>query len=142
MPANEYAPSRALSDAQIEDFIRDGFVRIDNAFPRELADEGRAIMWRDLPCDPDDPTTWTQPVIRLPGYGQAPFQAAAVRQSSIRPSINSLAAAAGFRAPASELSRCVSLTRTTPVTPAGTWTPALQTTTPMRTSSATSRRGA
>jgi hypothetical protein len=77
MPANDRASSRALSDAQIEDFIRDGFVRIDNAFPRELADEARAIMWRDLPCAPDDPTTWTKPVIRLPGYGQAPFHAAA-----------------------------------------------------------------
>jgi hypothetical protein len=77
MPANDHASSRALSDAQILDFIRDGFVRIDNAFPRELADEGRAIMWRDLPCDPADPATWTKPVIRLPGYGQEPFRIAA-----------------------------------------------------------------
>ena len=77
MPANDHASSRALSDAQIQAFIRDGFVRIDNAFPRELADEGRAIMWRDLPCDEHDPATWTKPVIRLPGYGQAPFRLAA-----------------------------------------------------------------
>ena len=69
-------PARALSDAQIKQFIRDGFVRIDGAFPRELADEGRAIMWRDLPCGPDDPTSWTRPVIRLPGYGQKPFRQA------------------------------------------------------------------
>jgi hypothetical protein len=66
----------ALSDAQIEQFIQDGFVRIDRAFPRELAEQGRAIMWRDLPCDPHDPTTWTKPVIRLPGYGDAPFRKA------------------------------------------------------------------
>jgi hypothetical protein len=77
MPTAEHASSRALSDAQIQDFIRDGFVRIDNAFPRELAEEARAIMWRDLPGDPADPATWTQPVVRLPGYGQAPFRAAA-----------------------------------------------------------------
>jgi len=77
MPANEHASPRALSDAQIQDFIRDGFVRIDNAFPREVADEGRAIMWRDLPSDPADPATWTKPVIRLLGYGQAPFRTAA-----------------------------------------------------------------
>ena len=80
MPANDTASPRALSDAQIQAFIRDGFVRIDHAFPRELADEGRAIMWRDLPCDPADPATWTKPVIRLPGYGQQPFRAAANTQ--------------------------------------------------------------
>ena len=37
MPTSK--PARALSDAQIEQFIQDGFVRIDRAFPRELADE-------------------------------------------------------------------------------------------------------
>jgi hypothetical protein len=61
----------------VEQFIRDGFVRIDEAFPRELAEEARSIMWRDIPCDPHDPATWTRPVIRLPGYGEAPFRKAA-----------------------------------------------------------------
>lgn len=76
MPAPEHEPVRVLSDAQIRQFIRDGFVRLDRAFPRELAEQGRTIMWRDLPCDPDDPSTWTKPVIRLPGYGQEPFRKA------------------------------------------------------------------
>ena len=31
--------SGALTDAQVERFIRLGFIRIDRAFPRELADE-------------------------------------------------------------------------------------------------------
>lgn len=66
-----------LSAEQIESFIRDGFVRIDGAFSRELADEGRAILWRDTGCDPDDPATWTKPVIRLGLYGQEPFRRAA-----------------------------------------------------------------
>lgn len=65
-------PAR-LSDAQVEHFIREGFVRIDEAFPRELAEEGLAILWRETGCDPNDPTTWTRPVIRLGGYAQAPF---------------------------------------------------------------------
>jgi hypothetical protein len=78
MPA-EHQLARALSGAQIEQFIRDGFVRVDHAFPRELADQARAIMWRDLACDPDDPKTWTRPVIRLPGYGQEPFRKAVNR---------------------------------------------------------------
>jgi hypothetical protein len=69
--------SSVLSDAQVEHFIRDGFMRIDEAFPRELAEEARNIMWRDLPCDPHDQATWTRPVIRLPGYGEGPFRKAA-----------------------------------------------------------------
>src|ERR1700712_2263997 len=72
---NEHEP-RALGDAQIKQFIQDGFVRIDRAFPRELADQGRAILWQHTGCDPDDPTTWTRSVIRLGHYGQEPFRKA------------------------------------------------------------------
>jgi hypothetical protein len=67
----------ALSDAQIKQFICDGFVKIHQAFPPELADQGRAILWRDTGCDEADPTTWTKPVIRLGAYGQEPFAKAA-----------------------------------------------------------------
>ncbi|MDB5529046.1 MAG: hypothetical protein JWR51_2149 [Devosia sp.] len=69
--------SPALSLAQIDHFITDGFVRIDNAFSRELAEAGRAILWADTGCDPHDPSTWTKPVIRLNQYGQPPFRDAA-----------------------------------------------------------------
>ena len=67
----------ALSDAQIERFVEDGYVRIDAAFPRRLAAQGRARMWRDLKGDPNDPSTWTEPVQRLWVYGQRPFREAA-----------------------------------------------------------------
>jgi Phytanoyl-CoA dioxygenase (PhyH) len=66
------------SDARIAQFLRDGFVKIAGAFPRGAADEGRATLWRDTGCEPDDPTTWTKPVIRLGLYGQAPFAQAAI----------------------------------------------------------------
>jgi hypothetical protein len=65
-----------LSEAAIQRFIEKGFVRLDNAFPRELADQGRELLWRETGCDPDDPLTWTQPVIRLGDYQQAPFRQA------------------------------------------------------------------
>lgn len=76
MPSNIHAQPRALSDAQIDQFVHDGFVRLDDAFPRQLADEGRAVLWRDTGCDPADGTTWTQPVVRLGYYGQEPFRKA------------------------------------------------------------------
>ena len=66
-----------LLPEQIETFLRDGFVRLDDAFPRELAEEGRAILWADTGCDPDDRSTWTKPVIRLNDYPQEPFRLAA-----------------------------------------------------------------
>jgi hypothetical protein len=65
--------ARVLSDAQIQQFIRDGFLKIEAAFPRDLADQGRSILWWDTGCDKGDPTTWTKAVIRLGMYGQEPF---------------------------------------------------------------------
>ena len=69
--------TRALSAAEVEQFIRDGVVGIRDAFPREVAERGRALLWRDTGCDPEDPTTWTRPVVRLGLYGQGPFVEAA-----------------------------------------------------------------
>jgi hypothetical protein len=67
----------AFSTAQIAQFIDNGFVRLDDAFPREVADAGRAILWRDTGCAPADPSTWRAPVIRLGGYHDPPFREAA-----------------------------------------------------------------
>lgn len=54
-------------------FIRDGYLRVDHAFPPELAAAGREILWRDTGCDPQDRSTWTRPVVRLGDYSQEPF---------------------------------------------------------------------
>lgn len=74
MPHNDV---RALSDAQISDFIDDGFVRLDDAFPPELAREARQILWRAMGLSPDDPRTWARPVMRLGWFSDPPFVAAA-----------------------------------------------------------------
>lgn len=66
-----------LSAEQINDFIADGFIRIDEAFPASMAAAVRAILWRETGLDPDDAATWKQPVIRLGYYAQEPFVAAA-----------------------------------------------------------------
>jgi hypothetical protein len=67
----------ALTDTEIESFVADGFVRVDGAFSAALAEAARAILWRDSGCDPDDPSSWTKPVIRLGEYGGPPFADAA-----------------------------------------------------------------
>jgi hypothetical protein len=66
-----------LNPEQIAAFVRDGFVCVKQAFPRALADEGRALLWAEMGLSPDDPSGWTQAVIRLPGSGAAPFAHAA-----------------------------------------------------------------
>ena len=68
---------KSLGEAQIAHFIEQGYVRLDGAFSRELADRGRDILWKDTGCDPADSSTWTRPVIWLGGYAQEPFRQAA-----------------------------------------------------------------
>jgi hypothetical protein len=68
---------RELTATELAAFIEEGFVQVEDAFPREVAEEARAILWRETGCDPDDPSTWTKPVIRLGFYSQEPFVAAA-----------------------------------------------------------------
>lgn len=66
--------ARALSAADIQSFIQHGFVRIDEAFSRQAAEQARAILWQATGCDPDDSSTWTQPVVRLGQFSQPPFR--------------------------------------------------------------------
>ena len=66
-----------LSAAQIESFIADGFVRLDHAFPAELAEQSRAILWPLTGAKPDDPSTWTKPVVRIGYRADPPFAASA-----------------------------------------------------------------
>lgn len=66
-----------LSSQQIEQFIVEGYVCLESAFPRELADQGREILWRDTGCSPSDSRTWSRPVVWLGGYHDGPFVSAA-----------------------------------------------------------------
>jgi hypothetical protein len=66
-----------LASAQIEQFISDGFVRLDRAFTRQQAEAARAILWKATGCSPDDRATWTQPVVRLGMFTHPPFVDAA-----------------------------------------------------------------
>jgi hypothetical protein len=68
---------RVLSDADRDQFVRDGFVKLENAFPSETAAEARAILCHAAGVDPDDRTTWNRPVIRLGDFAQEPFRQAA-----------------------------------------------------------------
>ncbi|MEJ7676537.1 MAG: hypothetical protein WKG06_01405 [Segetibacter sp.] len=68
---------KKLSETQILQFINEGFVKLENAFPADIADKCRAILWKATQCDPNNPDTWTQPVIRIGELGLEPFKNAA-----------------------------------------------------------------
>lgn len=68
---------KVLTDAAIQQFINNGFIKINHAFPKALAEEGRAVLWCDTGCDPNNAATWKKPVIRLGDYPQEPFRKAA-----------------------------------------------------------------
>jgi hypothetical protein len=62
-----------LSKYDIEHFITEGYIRLDNAFSLETANAAVDILWNDIPFDRSDPGTWTEPVVRLGMYTQKPF---------------------------------------------------------------------
>ncbi|MDP9093000.1 MAG: phytanoyl-CoA dioxygenase [Actinomycetota bacterium] len=66
-----------LTEEDVERFVRDGAVLLKGAFSRELADECRDLLWTATDCDEHDPSTWSRPVVRIDGRGDAPFVAAA-----------------------------------------------------------------
>ena len=73
----EIAAMEKSSNAQIEKFIELGYVKIENAFPRDIADTCCSILWEAIQLDPHMPETWTQPVIRIGELDQEPFKKAA-----------------------------------------------------------------
>lgn len=67
----------SLSPDQIDYFINNGFIKIDNAFSTEIAKDCVSLLWKETNCNPDNPATWTQPVVRVGELGYEPFVKAA-----------------------------------------------------------------
>lgn len=66
-----------LTPRQVQSFIDDGFVRIDGAFPADLARQCREELWAEMGLSPDRPEGWTQPVIRIASMSTPAFVQAA-----------------------------------------------------------------
>ncbi len=58
---------RVLSDADVDQFIRKGYVKIEGAFPRAVADEWVERCFARLGYDRTDPSTWTEQRIHMGG---------------------------------------------------------------------------
>lgn len=56
----------------VNEFMRDGFVKIEQAASTEIADAARDLLWKQIGQSPDEPASWTQPVVwaaDLTGHG-------------------------------------------------------------------------
>ncbi len=62
-----------LSKKDIEQFIVNGFIRMDKAFSSQVAQDAVDILWKDIPFERSDPTSWIEPVVWLGMYTQQPF---------------------------------------------------------------------
>ena len=76
MRSGKERAGRLLSDTQREQFVHDGFVKLEDAFPPETTVAAREILWRGVGFDPDDRKTWARPVVRLGDFAQKPFRQA------------------------------------------------------------------
>jgi hypothetical protein len=65
-----------MTDELVERFLEDGFVRIEGAFPPRVAEDCARLLWQETGYDPEDATTWKDPVVWVPGMAQGPFAAA------------------------------------------------------------------
>lgn len=68
---------KGLSEAQVDHFIEQRFVRLDSACGPDLARQGQDELWAAMGPSPDKPETWTQPVVLLGWMASPPFVAAA-----------------------------------------------------------------
>lgn len=66
----------ALTDDDVARFVRDGAVALRGAVPPDLVATCRSVLWQATGADEHDPTTWTQPVVRVPWLSGPPFVAA------------------------------------------------------------------
>ena len=59
---------------EAEWFVADGFVKLEEAAPREVADAARARLWEQIGMSPDEPAGWQEPVIWASDLtGDGPF---------------------------------------------------------------------
>lgn len=66
-----------LTPGQVQSFIDNGFVRIDGAFPTDLAKQCRNELWAATGLSADRPEDWTQPIIRIASMSTPAFVQAA-----------------------------------------------------------------
>lgn len=66
-----------MDAATIGQFLDNGFIRIERAFSEETARACAELLWAKTGTDPEDPSSWTEPVHWVGDMPDAPFVEAA-----------------------------------------------------------------
>lgn len=66
-----------LAASQVQNFIDNGFIKVENAFDAGLAQQCRNELWTQIGLSPHQPETWTKPVIRVGSMASPAFVKAA-----------------------------------------------------------------
>ncbi|GII32828.1 phytanoyl-CoA dioxygenase family protein [Planotetraspora mira] len=84
------------ADVDVERFVADGFLKIEEAFPRAVGDRIRESLWEQIGLSPDRPSEWVKPVIWATDQtGQGPF-GEAIRSPKIAAALDQIAGKDGW----------------------------------------------
>jgi hypothetical protein len=56
---------RQLTEEDILQFIKQGYLVVREVFQREVAERIVPMVWAELDINPNDPSTWTEPIVTL-----------------------------------------------------------------------------
>ncbi|MDD9730872.1 phytanoyl-CoA dioxygenase family protein [Mameliella sp. AT18] len=87
-----------LTPDQVQDFINNGFVKVEYAFGGDLARDCRNELWADMGLSSDQPKAWTEPVVRI-GWKSSPSFAAAANTPRLHAAYDSLVGEGRWLAP-------------------------------------------
>ena len=86
----------AVGDVDVKRFMTDGFIKVEEAFPRAVGDRVREALWEQIGLSPDRPSEWTEPVIwAVDETGQGPF-GEAIRSPRIAAALDQIAGKGGW----------------------------------------------
>jgi hypothetical protein len=78
-------------------FVENGFLKVDGAVSREIADAARDALWTQIGLSPEDPESWTRPVVWAADLtGQGPF-GALVRSSRLGEALDAVCGTGGWQ---------------------------------------------
>ncbi|MFD7033091.1 phytanoyl-CoA dioxygenase family protein [Streptomyces sp. NPDC059917] len=87
-----------LTDAEIESFVADGFVRVPGAVPGPTVRSCREQLWEASGFRATEPEGWTEPVVRIAAMSTAAFREAG-NTPPLREAYDQLVGAGRWRAP-------------------------------------------
>jgi hypothetical protein len=59
--------------ARVDQFVEQGFLKLEQAVPPDVTRACTDLLWAQTGADPEDPSTWTRPVVWVGGMAQEPF---------------------------------------------------------------------